>query len=165
VTDHDQLRLTPELLTVMRAAAGNAVRRGAHVVAPSDLLLALLYDPLVGPALATLVRPEEIANAAEDAEKKLPEIAEIPEGVLPDGEHPPFVRYDSLAFLSPDGTRTLYLDGHAYHLFIEGARRADEQYRPKHLVLGFTAEAVKDRDLLKMFGVDPAHVANAVYNL
>ncbi len=165
MTDQDHVRLTPELMAVMRAAAGNAMRRGAHVIAPSDVLLALLYDPLVGPALETLVEPGHIAVAAEDAEKKLPEIAEIPEGVLPDGESPPFVRYDSLVFLSPDGTRTLYLDGQAYHLFIEGARRADEVYNPKHLVLGFTAEAVKDRDLLGMFGVDPAHVANAVYNL
>jgi hypothetical protein len=165
VTDLDHLRLTPELMTVMRAAAGNAIHRGAQFIAPPDLLSALLRDPQVGPALEPLVPREHIAIAADDAEKKLPEIAEIAEGALPDGGNAPFVRYDSLAFLSPDGTRTVYLDGHAYHLFIEGARRADEVYRPKHLVLGFTAEAVKDRDLLGMFGVDPAHVANAVYDL
>jgi hypothetical protein len=152
-------------MTVMRTAAGNAIRRGAQFIAPPDLLQALLLDSKVGPALEPLVPQDHVAVAFDDAEKKLPELAEIPEGALPDGDNVPFTRYESLAFLSLDGTRTLYLDGDAYHLFIEGARRADEVYLPKHLVLGFTAEAVKDRQLLAMFGVDPAHVANAVYEL
>ena len=117
------------------------------------------------PSPDALVPRETIVKAAADAAKKLPEIVEVPEGTLPGSEQPPFVRYEALAFRSLDGTRTLYLDGDAYHVFIEGARRADDVYRPKHLVFGFTAEAVKDRDLLSLFGSDPQSVTKAVDGL
>ena len=165
MNDTEQLRIAPELLAVMRAAVTNAVARGAGFVAPPDVLLALLHDAQLGPVLAPLVPREKIERAADEAEKKLPEVSEIPEGELPDGEHAPFVRFDTLAFRSLDGADTLYLDSDAYHLFLEGARRAGDTYRPKHLVLGFTAEAVKDRDLLSMFGADVAAVSNAVDEL
>jgi len=74
----------------------------------------------------------------------------------------PFRRYASLAFCALDRSRTLYLDGESVHVFIEGARRAEDVYRPKHLVYGFTAEAVKDREVLSLFGVDPEAVTKAV---
>jgi hypothetical protein len=160
--DSEQLRLGDDLLDVLRAGVSRAVEHGAEFVAPPHLLLGLLADPQVGPAIEELVPRENIDKAAADAAKKLPDIAEIPEGTLPDGEHAPFARYDTLAFRSLDGSRTLYLDAHAFHVFIEGARRADDVYRPKHLVFGFTAEAVKDRDLLSLFGSDPQGVTKAV---
>ena len=163
--DSEQLRLSDDLLAVLRAGVTTAIEHGAEFVAPPHLLLGLLADPNVGPAIDSLVPREKIEKAAADAAKKLPEVVEVPEGALADGEHPPFVRYDTLAFRSQDGTRTLYLDGNAYHVFIEGARRADDVYRPKHLVFGFTAEAVKDRDLLSLFGSDPQGVTKAVDEL
>jgi Clp amino terminal domain, pathogenicity island component len=162
VNDSEQLRLGPELLGVMRAGVTHALEYGAEFVAPPHLLLGLLADPVVGPAIDALVPRENIERAAAEAVKKLPEVAELHEVALPDGTRTPFQRYDTLAFRSADGTRTLYLDGDAYHVFIEGARRADEVYRPKHLVYGFTAEAVKDRDVLSLFGVDPEAVTRAV---
>ena len=160
--DSEQLRLDSALLAVIRAGVRAAIEHGAEFVAPPHLLLGLLDDPRVGPAIASFVPRETIAKAAEDAAKKLPDVAELPENPLPVGEPPPFARYDSLAFRSTDGRRTLYLDGDALHVFMEGARRADGVYRPKHLVYGFTAEAVKDRDLLSLFGSDPAGVTKAV---
>lgn len=162
MTESDQLRLDPGLVDVMRAGVDAAIEHGAEFVAPAHLLLGLLADPQVGPAIDPLVPREHIAKAAEDAAHKLPEVTEIPEGPLPDGECAPFARYESLAFRAPNGARTVYLDGDAYHVFIEGARRADEVYRAKHLVYGFTAEAVKDRDLLSLFGSDPQSVTKAV---
>lgn len=165
MTDNEQLRLDPELLAVMRAGVTQALEHGAEFVAPPHLLLGLLADPLVGAAIDALVPRENIERAAADAAKKLPEIAEIPEGPLPGNERAPFQRYDTLAFRSQDGTRTLYLDDDAYHLFVEGARRADGVYRPKHLVYGFTAEAIKDRDVLALFGADPQAVTKAVDRL
>jgi Clp amino terminal domain, pathogenicity island component len=158
--DGEQLRLGDDLLAVMRAGVTTALSHGAEFVAPPHLLLGLLADPQVGPAIDPLVPREAIDKAAADAVKKPPET--VAEGALPDGAHEPFVRYDTLAFRSQDGTRTLYLDANAYHVFIEGARRADDVYRPKHLVFGFTAEAVKDRDLLRLFGADPQGVTHAV---
>jgi hypothetical protein len=163
--DSEQLRLGSDLLDVLRAGVTAALADGAAFVAPAHLMLGLLADPRVGPAIDPLVPREKILKAAADAPAKEPEVEELPEGPLPEGEQPPFARYDTLAFRSLDGSRTLYLDGDAFHVFIEGARRADDVYRPKHLVYGFTAEAVKDRDLLSLFGSDPQSVTKAVDGL
>jgi hypothetical protein len=160
--DSEQLRLDDDLLAVLRAGVTTALAHGAEFVAPPHLLLGLLADPQVGPAIDPLVPRDKIDKAAADVSKKPPELVEVPDGALPGGEHSPFARYDTLAFRSQDGARTLYLDAHAFHVFIEGARRADDVYRPKHLVFGFTAEAVKDRDLLSLFGSDPQGVTKAV---
>lgn len=162
MTDSEQLRLGDDLLAVLRTGVTTALAHGARFVAPPHLLLGLLEDPSVGPAIDPLVPREAIDKAAADAVNKPPEVSEVAENGLPEGAQPPFQRYDTLAFRSQDGTRTLYLDGDAYHVFVEGARRADDVYRPKHLVFGFTAEAVKDRDLLSLFGSDPQSVTKAV---
>jgi len=159
-----QLRLDTDLMNVLRAGVTRAIENGAEFVAPSHLLLGLLADPLIGPAIAKLVPRDKIDKAAAAAATKPSQLVEVPEEPLPDGE-PPFVRYDSLAFRSQDGTRTLYLDGESFRLFIEGARRAVDVYRAKHLVYGFTAEAVKDRELLSLFGTDPQGVTKAVEGL
>ena len=162
MNDSEQLRLAPELLDVLRAGVTSAVVHGAEFVSPPHLLLGLMADPQIGPVIAPLVPHDHIVKAAAESGKKLPEVAEVAEGPLLQSERPPFTRYDTLAFRSLDGTRTLYLDGDAYHVFLEGARRAVGTYRPKHLVYGFTAEAVKDRDLLSLFGSDPQSVTTAV---
>lgn len=162
MTDGDHIRLDPDLLAVLRAGVTAAIENGAEFVAPAHLLLGLLADPRVGPAIDPLVPREAIERAAADASKKLPEVGELPADALPPGERAPFPRYDTLAFPARDGSRTLYLDGDAHHVFVEGARRAGNTYRPEHLVFGFTAEAVKDRDLLSLFGSDPASVTKAV---
>jgi hypothetical protein len=163
--DHEQLRLGPELIAVMRAGVTIAIERGAQFVAPPHLLLALLADARVGPVIAPLLPRERISRAATDAARKLPGLYELPEGLLPDGERVAFQRYDTLAFRSSNGARTLFLDADAYHLFLEGARRAGETYHPKHLVMGFTAESVKDRELLSMIGPDPVKVTMSVSDL
>jgi hypothetical protein len=164
VTD-DQLRLDSDLMNVLRAGVTCAIEHGAQFVAPPHLLLGLLADPLIGPAIAPLVPRDKIEKAAADAAAKPSQLVEVPEEPPPGADAPPFARYDSLAFRSRDGTRTLYLDGESFRLFVEGARRAVDVYRAKHLVYGFTAEAVKDRDLLSLFGADPQSVSKAVESL
>ena len=158
--DHEQLRLAPDLLAVMRAGAAHALERGGRFVAPPDLLRALLADPQVGPVLADLVAHERLAKAALAAADKPPRVAEVADGALASGA-PPFARYDTFAFRA-DGARSLYLDADAQHLFVEGARRADDLYRPKHLALGFAEESVKDGDILVLFGADPRDVSVAL---
>jgi hypothetical protein len=160
--DGEQLELGADLIGVLRAGVSHALDSGAQFVTPPHLLLGLLADPLVGPAIAPLVPRASVESAARDAVAKPPEIVEAPEPPEPHDENAPFVRYDSLAFRSQDGTRMLYLDGDALQLFVEGARRAEAVYRAKHLVYGFTAEAVKDRDLLSLFASDPQDVTKAV---
>jgi hypothetical protein len=161
----EQLRLDADLMNVLRAGVTHAIAHGAEFVAPSHLLLGLLADPHIGPAIAPLVPRDKIDKAAADAAAKPSQLVEVPDEPPPEGDAPPFARYDSLAFRSRDGTRTLYLDGESFRLFIEGARRAVDVYRAKHLVYGFTAEAVKDRDLLSLFGTDPQGVSKAVEGL
>lgn len=164
MTDGEQMRIDADLLDVLRAGVTHALAHGAEFVAPPHLLLGLLADPLVGPAIKPLVPREKIDKAAAEGPTKPPQLAEVPDEPLPDGE-PPFARYESLAFRSRDGAHTLYLDAESFRLFIEGARRAVGAYRAKHLVYGFAAEAVKDRDLLSLFGADPQGVSKAVEGL
>ncbi len=159
--DHEQLRLAPDLLAVMRAGVSNALRRGARFVAPPDLMRALLGDPRVGPVLADLVAPERLAKAELAAADKLPGVVDVADHALPSGA-PPFPRYDTFAFRSADGARAIYLDADAQHLFIEGARRADDLYQPKHLALGFAEESVKDGAILALFGANPQDVSVAI---
>jgi hypothetical protein len=160
--DHEQLRLTPELLGVMRTSVAHAIEHAASFVTPAHLMLGLLAEPHVGEALRGLVPRERVRGAAESGAVRLPGVVEVPEGAIPEGEHPPFVRFDTLAFRSPDGTRTLYLDHDAFRVFIEGARRAAETYQPKDLVLGFVAEALKDQEILGFLGSDPERVTAAI---
>ena len=141
--DHEQLRLAPDLLAVMRAGVTRALKREACFVAPPDLLQALLADPEVGPVLNGLVAHERLAKAALAAPDEPPDI-------------------ETFAFRSADGTDSLYLGAEAQHLFIEGARRADDVYRPKHLALGFAEESVKDGAILTLFGADPRDVSVAL---
>lgn len=163
--DHEQLRLAPELLDVMRGGVTHAIEAGAQFVAPAHLMLALLGDERVGPAIFDLVSHERVARAAEEAIAKLPEVGELPEGALPDGETTPFPRYDTLAFRSRDGARTLYLDRDAFRLFVHGARRAGDVYRPKHLAMGFVAASLKDGEIIALLGRDPDRIVSAVYEL
>jgi hypothetical protein len=163
--DHEQLRLGGDLLAAIRRGVDAAIERGGQFVAPPHLLLGVLEDERVGPALEPVVSRERLLKAAEAAPKRLPAVVEIPEGSLPEGDHPPFVRYDTLAFHAVDGSRVLYLDGEAFRLFIEGARRAGDAYHARHLVMGFAAEAVKDRDLIQLFSTDTAKVMAAMVEL
>ncbi len=159
------MRLDADLMAVLRAGVTHAIEHGAQFVAPSHLLLGLLADPLIGPAITKLVPREKIDKAAADAAAKPSQLVEIPEEPPNGADALPFARYESLAFRSRDGAHTLYLDGESYRLFIEGARRAVGVYRAKHLVYGFAAEAVKDRALLSLFGTDPQSVSKAVEDL
>jgi hypothetical protein len=159
--DHEQLRLAPDLLVVMRAAVAHAVDRGGRFVAPPDLMRALLGDPQVGPVLRDLVAHERLAKAAVAAGDKGPGVVEVADHDLPAGS-PPFPRYDTFAFRSADGARALYLDADAQHLFAEGALRADGVYQPKHLALGFAEQSVKDGEILALFGADPRDVSVAL---
>jgi hypothetical protein len=160
--DSDQLVLDADLVEVMRSAATSALEHGAPFVAPAHVVLGLLADPRIGPAIGTLIPRDRVREAAQEAQQKPAEIGELFEGALPDGEQPPFVRRDTIAFRSRDGEHSVYLDAAAFHIFVEGARRASGTYRAKHLVFALTAEAVKEGELLELVGRDPQGVTKAV---
>jgi hypothetical protein len=160
--DSDQLRLDDDLIGVMRAGVTSALETGAAFVAPAHVMLGLLADPRIGPAITPLIPRERVLQAAGEAHLKPPDAVDIPEDALPDGTQTPFVRRETIAFLSRDGAHSLYLDPDAFRVFLEGARRASGVYGARHLVFAFTAEAVKERELLDLVGRDPQAVTKAV---
>lgn len=165
MTEGDDLRLDADLLGAMRASVTAALEHGAAFVAPPHVVLGLLADPRIGPAIAPSIASERVEAAAAAARHQAPAVSELPEGELPDGAQPPFVRYDTVAFRSRDGEHLVYLDAGAFHLYLEGARRAAGTYRAKHLVYALTAEAIKDRALRELFAAEPQAVTAAVDNL
>jgi hypothetical protein len=162
--DDEQLPLSNEILAVMRAAVAHAIASEADFVAPPHLLLALLDDAELGVVLESLLERDKIAGVAK--EKKPPRVVEMPEVALPAGEAPPFKRYDTLAFRSTGGVDSRWLDRDAFKVFVEGARRVEDgPYKPKHLALGYVAEALKDGDLLALLGRNAQDVTTAVFGL
>ena len=160
--DVEQLSLSRDLLELMRKAAGYAGDDHMAFITPPHVLLALLDDPAFAEAVGEDVDRERVLDSAK--EPRLPEVFEIPEGPLPEGERAPFKRYDTLIFHSVDGSTSAWLDKQSFRMFVEGARRvSDGPYKPKHLALGYVAEALKDRELLDLFGKEPQAVNAKIY--
>lgn len=158
---HDQLVLSEELLALVRRAAQLARELREPFISPYALLLALLEEPGIGPAIARVVNREKLAKL-EPPDVDAP--ARVSDSRLGD-ELPPMVRYDTLAFKTPDGGATLWLSREGLQIFIEGAQRAEGRYEPKHLALGFAAEAVRAPGVLAALRVEPGVLADAVYKL
>jgi len=162
--DVEQLSLSRDLLELMRKAATYAGEDNMEFITPPHVLLALLDEPTFAEAVGEDIDRERVVSSAK--EPRLPEVYEVPEGSLPEGESVPFKRYDTLVFHSTDGTKSAWLDKQSFRMFIEGARRvSDGPYKPKHLALGYVAEALKDRQLLDLFGKEPQSVNSKIYAL
>lgn len=160
----ERLRMSDALLAVMRSAAGKAVRSREPFITPRALLLALLEDDGVGPALAPVIDAERLASLAPQR-IDVSGVARLPDVALDPGESPAFARYDTLAFKVPGALESAWLNKEALQIFLEGAQRADERYEPKHLALGFAAEAVRQPGVLAAIRVEPGRLADAVYAL
>ena len=162
--DVEQLSLSRDLLDLMRKAAGYAADDHMEFITPPHVLLALLDDPAFAEAVGEDVDRERVMDSAK--EPRLPEVFEVPDAPLPEGEEAPFKRYDTLVFHNADGSKHAWLDKQSFRIFIEGARRVDDgPYKPKHLALGYVAEALKDRELLDLFGNEPQAVNAKIYAL
>lgn len=162
--DNEQLLLSESLLTAVRAAVNYATEYGQTFIGPSHMLLGLLDDPDIGDMLRdNLERGRVIAASREPV---MPGVTEIPEKFLPRGELPPFPRYDTLAFKSLDGSKTMWLSRDAFRVFVEAARRVEKPpFLPKHLALGFVVQSSTDRDILQLLGRDPQEFSTVVYGL
>lgn len=160
--DLEQIPLSDELLAVMRRAARKAVELREPFITPRAMLLSLLDDPGIGPALANVVNRDKVVAAKVDENFG---VVRLVDDFLPDGEQPAMSRFDTLAFKTPDGRTSMWLNRDAYHIFIEGAQRADDRYYPKHLALGLAAEAVRVPGVLAAIRVEPGFLADAIYKL
>lgn len=158
----EQVPLTPELLGVMRRAARNALDLKEQFITPRAILLSLLEDPGIGPALAGVVNRDKVlaVQVAENGGR-----TRLLEDPMPEGEQPAMARYDTIAFKTPDGRTSLWLNKDAYNMFIEGARRVDERYYPKQLALGIASEAIHAPGVLAAIRVEPGVLADAIYKL
>jgi hypothetical protein len=160
--DLEQVPLTPELLGVMRRAAQRAIDLKEQFITPRAILLALLEDPGIGPAIAGVVNRDKVLSAQVGDNAGITRLLEDP---MPEGEQPAMARYDTIAFKTPDGRTSVWLNRDAYSIFIEGARRVQERYYPKHLALGLAAEAITAPGVLAAARVEPGVLADAIYKL
>lgn len=162
--DGEQVLLSDDILAVMRGAVTYAVSYGAAFVAPPHLLLALLDDPKVGTALgATLERGRLVAAARQPSPGG---VVEVPEGPLPRGEKPPFLRYNTVVFQSTDGAHQRWLNRDTFRMFNDSAKRANGgRYLPKHLAVGIANEATSDRDVRVLLGRDPEVFKEVAFGL
>ena len=162
--DQDQVLLSDELLAVCRAAVTYAVEYGATFVAPPHVLLALLDDSKVGGALAEVLERGRIVAAARQPSPG--GVHEVPEGIMPRGEKPPFLRYDSLVFHSSDGQYQRWFNRDSFKLFNESAKRANGgRFLPRHLALGITVVAQDDQNVRALLGKEPETFKEIVYAL
>jgi hypothetical protein len=153
--------LSEELLRTMRTAAKKAIELREPFITPRAILLALLEDDTVGPALTHVVDKEKVLSADPDENYGVARIVDETK----DGEQPAIVRYDTLAFKTPDGRASMWLSRDAQSVFLEGAQRVEERYYPKQLALGLAAQARRTPGILAAIRVQPGALTDAIYRL
>jgi hypothetical protein len=160
----EQVPLSDELLTVMRGSAGYALKLREPFVTARGLLLALLDDPDIGPALADVVPRDKLMELEPSGDSRNA-ATRIPESGLPSGERGALPRFDTLAFKLPEGNASVWLGREAFTIFCEGANRADGRYMPRHLAFGLASEALRSPGILSAIRVEPGKLTDAIYNL
>ncbi len=164
MSDAEQIFISDDLLTVMRSAVAHSLRLKEPAVTPRALLLALLEDATIGPAIAELIDREKLEEQPVPPTIRLG-MTRLPEkGLLP-GEAAALARYDTLAFKSPDGKQSLWLNREAYAVFMEAAQRAEGTFAPKHLAFGLAAEATQSPAVLATLRIQPGKLTDAIYKL
>jgi hypothetical protein len=160
----EQIPISDELLKVMRASAGFALQLREPFITARALLLGLLEDPQIGPALAEVV-PRDDLIALEPSGDLRNAAVRLPEAGLPAGERGALPRFDTLAFKLPDGHASVWLGREAYTIFCEGANRSDGRYLPRHLAFGLASEALRTPGILASLRVEPGKLTDAIYNM
>jgi hypothetical protein len=160
--DLDQVPLSAELLGVMRLAARKAIELKEPFITPRAMLLSLLDDPGIGAAISSVVNREKVLAA--DVSENFGTTRLIEER-MEHNEQPAMARYDTLAFKTPDGRTSMWLNKDAYNIFIEGALRVEDRYYPKHLALGLASQAIHAPGVLAAIRVEPGVLADAIYTL
>ena len=159
----EQIPVSGELLALMRNAAAIAQRLHEPFITNRALLLALLEDPKIGPGLNAVI-PRERLEAAQPEADMTPLIASRrQEPGLPAGERPAILRFDTLAFKTPDGSTTVWLSREAFKAFTEGAKRVGEGvYLPEFLAFGIAAEATRTPGILAALHISPGAINDVV---
>ena len=161
----EQIPVSAELLALMRNAASTAQRLREPFITIRAMLIALLDDTVVGPALQDVIARDDLEAFAPEGDMKRFVASRRQEPEMPEGERPSILRFDTLAFKTNDGTSSVWLSREAYSVFLEGAQRADGAYAPKDLACGIAAEAQRTPGILSALQVSPGVVSDAVFKL
>ena len=167
--DAEPVFLSDEILALMRNAAVIAGRLKEPFITMRTLLVALIEEPHLGEKLAEVLPREKLEAyelAAEDAKKLT--ASRVPEPrQLPAGEKAALLRFDTLAFKVPDGSKSVWLSREAHNAWNEGARRVGEgeKYLPKHLAFGIAADAVRQPGIMTVLRLSPGDLNEAVMSI
>lgn len=163
----DPIYLSEDIIGLMRHAAQIAVGAREPFITIRTLLLALLDDGYVGEALHEVVPREKLETyVPEEAGTRLI-ASRVAEPQMAPGERPAMLRFNTLAFKLPDGSRSVWLSREAFIAWHEGAKRVDEgdAYKPKHLAFGIAADALRHGGLLQELKISPGEVNEVILKL
>jgi len=164
----EQIFLSDEILAYMRNAARLAGELREPFITVRTLLIALLEEPTLGPVLEEVLPREKLESyeLPEDAGVRLT-ASRVPEPKLQAGERAALLRFNTLAFKGPDGSKSVWLSREAYTVWNEAAKRvADgEKFLPKHIAFGIAADAIRSPGVLASMAISPGDVNEAIMKL
>ncbi len=164
----DHVPVEDDLLVLMRRAARIATELREPFITVRALLVALLEDERIGPALQDAISREKLYDYEVDADAATRMTASrIAETGLESGERSAMLRFNTLAFKVPDGSRSVWLSREAHSAFLSGAQRVPDgsAYAPVHLAQGIAADAVRAPGLLSALHIEPGVVTDAIMKL
>ena len=164
----EQIFLSDEILAYMRNAARLAGDLREPFITVRTLLIALLEEPTLGPALEEVLPREKLENyeLPEDAGVRLT-ASRVPEPNLQAGERAALLRFNTLAFKIPDGSKSVWLSREAFTVWNEAAKRVGdgEKFLPKHVAFGIAADAIRSPGVLKSMGLSPGDLTEVILKL
>jgi hypothetical protein len=164
----EQIFLSDEILHLMRHAAEIAGTLREPFITVRALLLALLDDAQLGEALQEAVPREKLEIYQMPAEAAKANIASrVSEPHMQDGERAAMLRFDTLAFKTPNGPKSVWLSRDAFSVWNEGAKRVEDgsRYLPKHLAFGIAADAIRTPGILAALHLSPGAINEAILKL
>jgi hypothetical protein len=83
------------------------------------------------------------------------------------GERAAILRFNTLAFKVPNGSKSVWLSRDAFSAWNEGAKRVEEggRYMPKHLAFGIAADAIRTPGVLAALHLSPGEINEAILKL
>jgi hypothetical protein len=160
----EQIPISEELLSLLRNSAAIAQRLREPFITTRALLIALLDEPAIGTALGAVLPREDLETYVHESDTNLI-ASRRAEPQMEAGERAAMLRFDTLAFKTPDGATSVWLSRESFAAFVEGAQRAKGSYLPKHLAFGIAAQAVRTPSVLVALGVSPGAVSEALFEL
>jgi hypothetical protein len=161
----EQIFVSDDVLALMRNAARLAGELHEPFITVRAMLLALLEEPNVGPALDSVVSRASLEGyvVPEDTAARMV-ASRVPEPEMNEGERAALLRFNTLAFKVPDGSKSVWLSREAHAAWHEAARRVEEgaSLLPKHIAFGIAADAIKTPGVLAHISVYPGDIIDAL---